>query len=108
MAETAPYSKMEKLMFEAGIHDGLKQVQRETAIRSYIILINVNRGYQMKNGKKIKYTANDGTIRILEAYFRVPWTDIFEDKSGEATKETSKAPSTEKAISETFKVSSKK
>lgn len=102
MSETASYTKMEKLNFEAGLHNGLKDVQRGTKI-PYPTLININRGFQMIKGKKCKYYSRRGTQKILEDFYGVPWEEIFEDKSAEDLQDNSL--SAEKAINETFTIS---
>lgn len=93
-----------KLMHEAALHRGLKDVEDGTGI-PYPTLININRGYNMVKGKKIKYTPHRGTRMILEDFFGVPWEKIFEDKSGE--KDENKAPSSsvKEAVDKTFTVS---
>lgn len=104
MAE-ASHTKMEELMFKAGLHRGLKDVQKGTKI-PYPTLININRGYQMVGGKKLKYTAHRGTRLILEGYFCVPWEDIFEDKSGENINEKDDKSAT-KTVNEAFTITKK-
>lgn len=103
MSDKPLYSKMEKLMFEAGLSRGLKDVQEGTKI-PYPTLININRGHQMVKGKKLKYTAHRGTKKILEGFFGVPWEKIFEDTSAENEESVSSA-STQKAVDETFEIS---
>lgn len=105
MPDNASYTKMEGLIFRAGLHRGLKDVQAGTKI-PYPTLININRGYQMKGGKKIKYTANRGTRKILEDYFTVPWDEIFEDNCGEGNHEKD-ASSTTKTVNEAFTITKK-
>lgn len=100
------HTKMEGLIFKAGLHRGLKDVQDGTKI-PYPTLININRGFQMVKGKKLKYTAHRGTRIILEKFFGKPWSDIFEDRSGNDSKEENKTLATEQAISETFKITNK-
>lgn len=103
MSDNASYTKMEKLIFKASLYRGLKDVQDGTKI-PYPTLININRGFQMIKGKKVKYTAHRGTRMILEDFFGVPWEDIFEDKSGEDPVEKNQTPSSEKAVKETFTI----
>ena len=95
---------MEKLMFEAGLERGLKDVEDGTGT-PYPTLININRGHQMVKGVKLKYTAHRGTMKILEDFFGVPWSDIFEDTSSdEAVSDTKPAPSVDKAVKDTFTI----
>lgn len=96
------YTKMEKLMFEASLQRGLKDVEDGTKV-PYPTLININRGYQMKKGKKLKYHAHRGTQLILEDFFGVPWKDIFEDKHADAM-EAKAQPSSDKAMEDTFTI----
>lgn len=102
MPDKPQYSKMEKLNFEAGLSRGLKDVQDGTKI-PYPTLININRGYQMIKGKKVKYTAHRGTRMILEDFYGVPWEDIFEDRSG-IDLEEKQTPSLKEAVKETFTI----
>lgn len=103
MSNKPQYTKMEKLMFEAGLHRGLKDVEDGTNV-PYPTLININRGYQMVKGKKLKYSAHRGTRMILEDFFGVPWKDIFEDKMADSIEEKEQ-PLANTAINETFNIS---
>lgn len=105
MPDKPQYTKMEKLMFEAGLHRGLKDVQHGTKI-PYPTLININRGYQMKKGKRLKYSSHRGTMMILEDFFGVPWEDIFEDNMNDDEEDNSK-PSSQKAVKDTFTITNK-
>lgn len=96
---------MGKLMHEASLTRGLKDVEDGTGL-PYPTLLNVNRGYNMVKGKKVKYTPHRGTRMILEDFFGVPWEKIFEDRSG---KDEVKVPSAsvKEAVDKTFTVSKK-
>lgn len=103
MAEIQNYTKMEGLNFKAGLTRGLKDVEDGTHL-PYPTLINVNRGFQMIKGKKVKYTPSRSTKMILTDFYGVPWEDIWEDRSGDISTEEKSTPSEERAISETFNI----
>lgn len=92
-----------KLMHEAGLDRGLKDVEDGTGI-PYPTLVNINRGYKMVKNKKLPYSAHRGTRLILEDFFGVPWDEIFQDKSKD---DAVKAPSNSvnEAVKKTFTVS---
>lgn len=74
-----PYTKMEKLNFEAGLSRGLKDVEDKTNL-PYPTLVNCNRGFQIVKGKIIPYKPSRGTQRILVDFYGKPWSEIYEDR----------------------------
>lgn len=67
---------LQKLLEEHNMD--LLTVRHKTGI-AYPTLIDINRGYKMKHGKKIKYSPNKRTLKDIAELFNVSLNEFLDD-----------------------------
>lgn len=71
----ASRTPLQNLLEERGMT--LSEVHDITGV-AYPTLINVNRGYMLKAGKRKKYRPRPRTMRDIAALFKVPYEELME------------------------------
>lgn len=67
---------LQNLLNEYGLN--LLDIKEKTGI-SYPVLIDINRGYRLKHGKRIKYIPQKRTMRDIAEAFNIPFVKFLAD-----------------------------